>query len=65
MGVLLYSVYSEEGSERAGAPPSHLLAVPTHQRPVYQSLYCLLLWAFNAAIKGSIEVQLNDSRSEI
>ena len=31
-----YIWYSEEGTGKAAAPPSPLLAVPTHQRPVYQ-----------------------------
>jgi len=39
-----YIWYSKEGTGRAAAPPSPLLAVPkpTHQRPVYQSLQCYM-----------------------
>ena len=49
-----YIWYSEEGPGRAAAPPSPLLAVPnvtaTHQRPVYQSLYCYMMVRCSAVL---------------
>ena len=57
-----YIWYSEEGTERDRSPPRPVLAVPnvtapTHQRPVYQSLYCCIMVrcfssCFNVSIKG-------------
>ena len=61
MGGLLHLV-QREGAWAGCGPVQSLLAVPnvtahTHQRPVYQSLYCLLydgplLCGFSVAIKG-------------
>jgi len=49
-----YIWYSEEGPERAAAPPSSLCAVQnvtaTHQRPVYQSLHCYMMVCCSAVL---------------